>query len=797
MSIQKPFSASQLATGITCLLVVGIASTVHAAKSVPITVKAPSAESPFVFSTPEVTKIDWNARCLRRGDMDGDGKNDIVVINNDTAKIEIHLQREPGAISEQELRSIHNNRWEPVLEDSRFLEKSIVIAQYGYALELGDFNHDGKQDIAFTGNNDPLTILLQGDDIEDWSEQWTFDDMDSLQWISTLAVSDLNGDRLDDLAVLSANEIFLFIQEADAKELPAPKRYKLAADNPYGLMLMDMDGDGLSDIRYLANGSDRPFRMRLQLADGTFGPEQSFELEVTSASIRPLPSKPNEPARFVYIHDKTRQIEQCTLTRSQKKETHLTDLHPLIYSAVLDGEGSSASAMADFNGDGLQDIVLANSGGAEVLLFIQNANGVFNEAISFPSFDGITGLAAGDANGDGRAELFISSKDEELVGYTQLNADDRMPFPELIAIDGDWVPINVCTEDFDGDGKYEVAVLLQDDKDVNIKIFKLSQTDAGQIAEIASTIEVGKLKRDPGGMRAIQLNDDFLPDILLNQQRDPAMVFLQDTKSDTGWTQAAEDSSLRESQLNKITLANVASMDVDADGKREILVAKEGFARSLQFNESGELTLLDQYNARSSEDSLANPVIFDMDEDGQPELFFWSANTQSLQMLKRDTKGIYRYAESLELGSLNLLRTEFANLGSNQEPHFILFGTGQFLALPLRTAGWQLENHVTYETDLKDVTYTSLEVGDFNNDGETDLLVLDAQNHIIEMLERDADGDWQSGMHFTVFDVNLHYQGRTGAPLEPREVAIGDFTSDGKTDFAILVHDRMLLYTQE
>lgn len=791
MRIKSKIKSPAAACTIACL----------AASAFTLSASATTAESPFVFSTPEVTKIDWNARCLRSADMDGDGKKDLIVINNDTAKIEIHLQREPGAISEQELRSVQNNRWEPVLEDSRFLEKSIVIAQFGYALEIGDFNNDGKQDIAFTGNNDPLTVLLQGDDIDDWSEQWTFTDMETLQWISTLAVSDLNADGLQDLAVLSENEIFLFFQQADAKELPEPKRYKLAADNPYGLMLMDLDGNGLRDIRYLANGSDRPFRMRLQLADGTFGPEQSFELEITSASIRPLPVDPNEAARFVYIHDRTRQIELSTLTRNLKQEeVGFTELHPLIYSAVLDGDGSSASTMADFNGDGLLDIVMANSGGAEVLLFIQSDNGVFNEAISFPSFDGITGLAAGDANGDGRAELFIASKDEELVGYTQLDTTGRMPFPELITTEDEWVPINVTTEDFDGDGLTEVAVLLQNDKDVNISIFQLSKNAEDRSAEATATIDVGKLKRDPGAMRAIHLNDDTLPDILLNQQRDPAMVFVQKVDSESGkteWIEAAKDSSLRESQLNKIDLANIISMDMDADGKREILVAREGFARSLQFNDAGELTLLDQFNARSSEDSLASPVAFDINADGQPELFFWSSSTQSIQMLKRDDKGIYRYAESLELGALNLLRAEFATLGTDNEPHFILFGSGQFLALPLRTAGWQLENHVAYETDLKDVTYTSLEVGDFNNDGKVDLLVLDAQNHIIEMLERDANGDWQSGMHFTVFDVNLHYQGRTGAPQEPREVAVGDFTSDGKTDFAILVHDRMLLYSQE
>jgi hypothetical protein len=48
-----------------------------------------------------------------------------------------------------------------------------------------------------------------------------------------------------------------------------------------------------------------------------------------------------------------------------------------------------------------------------------------------------------------------------------------------------------------------------------------------------------------------------------------------------------------------------------------------------------------------------------------------------------------------------------------------------------------------------------------------------------------------------VFEQNLHYQGRTGSNVEPREVVIADLTGDGKLDFALLVHDRILFYPQE
>ena len=57
--------------------------------------------------------------------------------------------------------------------------------------------------------------------------------------------------------------------------------------------------------------------------------------------------------------------------------------------------------------------------------------------------------------------------------------------------------------------------------------------------------------------------------------------------------------------------------------------------------------------------------------------------------------------------------------------------------------------------------------------------------------------DWTSALHFTIFDEDLHFKGRRGAALEPRETVVADLTGDGKEDFAFLIHDRVLLYYQD
>ena len=89
-------------------------------------------------------------------------------------------------------------------------------------------------------------------------------------------------------------------------------------------------------------------------------------------------------------------------------------------------------------------------------------------------------------------------------------------------------------------------------------------------------------------------------------------------------------------------------------------------------------------------------------------------------------------------------------------------------------------------------------VGDFDADGDADLLALDATKHLIEFLRYNpADKKWESVMHFHVFDENMHYRGRKGGQKEPRELLVEDLNGDGKDDFALLVHDRLLTYLQE
>ena len=103
-----------------------------------------------------------------------------------------------------------------------------------------------------------------------------------------------------------------------------------------------------------------------------------------------------------------------------------------------------------------------------------------------------------------------------------------------------------------------------------------------------------------------------------------------------------------------------------------------------------------------------------------------------------------------------------------------------------------------YLTDLPQVEYAAVDWGDFNHDGKLDLLCIDGRRNTLEFLAFDKKRkEWESVLHFKVFEKNLHYQGKKGGAFEPREGYVVDLNGDQRDDIVFLVHDRLLCYYQE
>ncbi|MEP6685959.1 MAG: FG-GAP-like repeat-containing protein [Verrucomicrobiota bacterium] len=127
--------------------------------------------------------------------------------------------------------------------------------------------------------------------------------------------------------------------------------------------------------------------------------------------------------------------------------------------------------VGDFNGDGMQDLAVANYDSTNVSILLGDGAGHFSAATNFglgaysPS-----SLAVGDFNGDGKQDLAIANNGFPLnAGRASiLLGDGAGNFSGQTNFAVGAVPLEVAVGDFNGDGKQDLAVANQGSDNVSI-----------------------------------------------------------------------------------------------------------------------------------------------------------------------------------------------------------------------------------------------------------------------------------------------------------------------------------------
>ena len=178
---------------------------------------------------------DNSPRNLEVGDIDGDGKPEIITANQYSQTISIFKNTcKPGKIA---------------------YDPQMVIAMppssYPESIALGDLNGDNKPDIAVANNDNPgtISILLNSGSAGNISFT-TRTDLSAGTNPFRVCMEDIDGDGKTDIAVTNqlTHDIFIFKNtSAGSAAFAAPIVYPLGA-SPRPLSIGDFDGDGKPDL---------------------------------------------------------------------------------------------------------------------------------------------------------------------------------------------------------------------------------------------------------------------------------------------------------------------------------------------------------------------------------------------------------------------------------------------------------------------------------------------------------------------------------------------------------------------
>ena len=428
---------------------------------------------------------------IAAGDVNNDGKPDLIVAN----------QYEGDGIF-------------VLLGNGNGTFQSPVFYQQGsnsgaMALAIGQLIKGDHGDVVMGAGNGAYVYINNGDG--------TFKTpvLYGPSWIDSIVITDINGDKKNDLVVSSYSSSAVWTMIGNGKGGFTAGESFATGGYPNNVAVADLNGDKKLDF-VASNNSGEWVTVGLGNGDGTFRSSQSFgyswsapinaiatadlngdgNLDIveggggTGSGITvmlgsahgvfgaPIPvalgcSGSNNLANSLALGDvnKDGKVDAvATMTNGGCENNVIAVLDGLgtgkfkapVYYSTGSTQQSYSATLADLRGKGLLDIVVSNGDGS-ISVFLNNGKGVYGTANVIAGASGADGgtIVAGDFNNDGKLDLAITNYSGTAINLLLGNGDGTFQAPRVTPSPIN--PVGLTMGDFNGDGKLDLALTSWDD----------------------------------------------------------------------------------------------------------------------------------------------------------------------------------------------------------------------------------------------------------------------------------------------------------------------------------------------
>ena len=136
--------------------------------------------------------------------------------------------------------------------------------------------------------------------------------------------------------------------------------------------------------------------------------------------------------------------------------------------------------VGDFNGDGIQDLAVANPGSNQVSILIGNGNGSFQAPLTATSGAAPSAVVTADLNGDGFLDLVTTNNNDDTITVLLGNGNGTFQAPVAYPAGSD--PDDLVLVDINGDGKLDVVSTNTTSSDISVFIGNGNGTFAAMVS---------------------------------------------------------------------------------------------------------------------------------------------------------------------------------------------------------------------------------------------------------------------------------------------------------------------------